>query len=267
MKSQARAIVQNATTPHQAQLLLREYLQHLILRQLFEQKILHKWIFHGGTALRMIYGVNRFSEALDFHLLAPDPGFSLINPIETLRQNLVLQGYRISEPRIDNKIVKSVFIRFEDLLFEFGLSPNSNSKLSIKIELDTSPPDGFQYEKKLVNRYFPFSVNVHNLQTFLAGKIHALLQRSYIKGRDYYDLIFILSRWPDTTPNISYLQNALNQTHYQGEKITLNNWRNILVKIGQNTDWNAVIRDVEPFLESKADHQLLTLENLLIVLK
>jgi hypothetical protein len=105
------------------------------------------------------------------------------------------------------------------------------------------------------------------LQTFLAGKIHALLQRPYIKGRDYYDLIFILSRWPDTTPNISYLQNALNQTHYQGEKITLNNWRNIFIKIGQNTDWNAVIRDAEPFLESKADHQLLTLENLLIVLK
>ncbi|HPC36871.1 MAG TPA: nucleotidyl transferase AbiEii/AbiGii toxin family protein [Candidatus Marinimicrobia bacterium] len=267
MKSQARTIIQDAATPHQAQLLLREYLQHLILRQLFEQKILQKWIFHGGTALRMIYGANRFSEDLDFHLLAPETDFSLINPVKKLCKQLALQGYRISEPRIDNKIVQSVFIRFEDLLYEFGLSPNSNSKLSIKIELDTSPPDGFQYEKKLVNRYFPYSVNVHNLPTFLSGKIHALLQRPYTKGRDYYDLIFILSRWQDITPNITYLQNALNQTNYQGEKITLNNWRKILAEIGENTDWNAVIRDIEPFLESKADLQFLTLENLLSVLK
>lgn len=267
MKSQAREIIRHSSTSQQARLILREYLQHLILRQMFEQKILHNLVFHGGTALRIIYGINRFSEDLDFHLLNPQKNPILAEPIRKICKKLILQGYQISEPKISARTVQSISIDFEELLFEFGLSNHHDAKLRIKIEIDTNPPEGFQYERKLVNRFMPYAVNVHNLPSFLAGKLHAIMQRPYTKGRDYYDLIFLLARWPDTLPNLIYLQNALSQTHYQGEPITHDNWRNVIVKIKNKTDWKAVVHDVEPFLESDTDRQLLTIENLLKVLK
>ena len=266
MKSQARAIVQGAANPRQARLLLREYLQHLILRQLFEQKILQQWIFHGGTALRIIYGLNRFSEDLDFHLRTPDSQYSLTATVKALCRNLELQGYRISESRIVERTVLSAFISFEQLLYEFNLSPHSNAKLSVKIELDTNPPGGFDYRQTLVNQYFPFGLIIHDLPTFLAGKLHALIQRPFTKGRDYYDLVFLLSRWQELIPNITYLRNALRQTNYRGEEITEHNWRNVILDIISKTNWDRVIKDVEPFLESVADLQSLNRENLNVLL-
>lgn len=262
MKSQAREIVQNASDMRQARLLLREYLQHLILRQLFEQKILQQWVFHGGTALRIIHGLNRFSDDLDFHLMTPDPEYSLINPVKKLRKGLELQGYQVSDSQVTRKTVTSTFIRFEQLLYEFDLSPNLNEKLSIKIELDTNPPDGFNLRQTLVNLYFPYSLTAHDLPTFFAGKLHAVLQRAYTKGRDYYDLVFLLSRWRALTPNLPYLHNALKQTNYQGEQVTDRNWCAIILKGISGTNWDTVIKDAEPFLESGADLQLLNRDNL-----
>jgi len=266
MKSQARAIVQGAANPRQARLLLREYLQHLILRQLFEQKVLQQWVFHGGTALRIIYGLNRFSEDLDFHLRTPDLQYSLTAIVKTLCRNLELQGYQISESRIVERTVLSAFIGFEQLLSEFNLSPHSNVKLSVKIELDTNPPEGFDYRQTLVNQYFPFGLIIHDLPTFLASKLHALIQRPYTKGRDYYDLVFLFSRWQELSPNITYLRNALRQTNYRGEEITEQNWRKVILDIISKTNWDRVIKDVEPFLESVADLQLLSRENLNVLL-
>jgi len=266
MKSQARAVVQNATNPRQARLLLREYLQHLILRQLFEQKILQQWIFHGGTALRIISGLNRFSEDLDFHLRTPDPQYSLTAIVKTLCRSLELQGYQISKSKITQKTVVSAFISFEQLLYEFNLSPHLNAKLSVKVELDTNPPEGFNYRQTLVNQYFPFGLIIHDLPTFLAGKLHALIQRPFTKGRDYYDLVFLFSRWQKLIPNFTYLRNALRQTNYRGEEITEHNWRNVILDIISKTNWDQVIKDVEPFLESVADLQLLNRENLNVLL-
>jgi predicted nucleotidyltransferase component of viral defense system len=175
---------------------------------------------------------------------------------------LDLQGYQVSDSQIKRKTVASTFIRFEQILYEFGLSPNLNEKLSIKIELDTNPPDGFNLRQTLVNLYFPYSLMAHDLPTFFAGKLHAVLQRAYTKGRDYYDLVFLLSRWRDLTPNLPYLQNALKQTNYQGEQVTDLNWRAIILKGISGTNWDTVIKDVEPFLESGADLQLLNRDNL-----
>ncbi len=257
MKSQAEALIREAATPAEARQLLREYLQHVILRQLFEQKVLSKWVFHSGTALRIIYGVNRYSEDLDFHLPAPDRNFSMETTITKLVKNLALQGYRISEPAIANRTVQSVFIRFENLLSELGLTGQSSQKLSIKIEIDTNPPADFTTQTKLINVYFPFSLVIHELPSFLAGKLHAILQRSYPKGRDYYDLIFLLSRRQALEPNISYLQNALRQTGYDGPVITAQNWRAVIADKIAGINWKDVAADVEPFLPTPADMQLM----------
>ncbi len=260
MKSQAQAIVKDADSPGQARQLLREYLQHVILRQLFEQKAFGNWVFHGGTALRIIHGINRYSEDVYFHLQASDPDYSMKEVIAKLVKNLELQGYRLSKPVISNRIVQSVFIRFEGLLYELGLSSQPDQKLNIKIEVDTNPPAGFITTAQLVNVYFPLSLVTHDLPTFLSGKLHAILQRAYTKGRDFYDLIFLLSRWKGLVPNITYLQNALQQTDYQGETITDQNWKTVLAGNVGSTDWKTVVADVEPFLQSTADLELLDKE-------
>ncbi|MBU0712747.1 nucleotidyl transferase AbiEii/AbiGii toxin family protein [bacterium] len=266
MKEQIKYILQNSHNPQQARLLLREYLQHVILRQLFEMKLLQELVFQGGTALRIIYGLNRFSEDLDFQLLNAPSRYSITATILKLRRNLEKQGYLISDTSVNEKTVSSTFIWFEGLLAEFGLSLHSNEKLSVKIDLDTNPPDGYGKQAILINRYFPFSLIQHDLPSFLSGKLHAVLQRAYTKGRDYYDLVFLLSRWKGLKPNIPFLSNTLTQTGYSGEPVTEQNWREIILRRINETEWDEVINDVEPFLESNVDLQLLTRENLIQLL-
>ncbi len=262
MKDQAKQIISNATTPDHARLLLREFLQHVILRQLFEQKKLQDWVFHGGTALRVLYGLNRFSEYLDFHLKNTNENIPFTDTIGALCHSLDRQGYSVSTPRIRESIVCNATIRFESLLFESGLSHHRDEKLAVKIECDTNPPDGYKLDRSLINKYHPFSLVHHDPATFMAGKIHALLQRPFTKGRDYYDIMFLLSRWPELQPNIKYLANALQQTGYKGKEIANRNWRSILRQLVKEAKWNVIISDVEPFLENSIDIQMLTPENL-----
>lgn len=266
MKAQLKPILQGAADQRQARLLLGEYLQHLILRQLFEMKRLSEWIFQGGTALRILYGLNRYSEDLDFQLVKPNRNYTLRTLIEPLCQRLRRQGYSVTTSQVREKTVTAVFVRFEGLLTEFGVSRNANEKLSIKIDVDTNPPQGSERESALINRFFPFALYHLDLPGFCAGKIHAILPRDYPKGRDYYDLIFLLSRWPDLEPNIPFLVNALAQTGYSGEKVNDQNWRDVLLRHVEGVNWIAVVKDVEPFLESPVDRDILKRDNLIQVL-
>jgi len=267
MKSTAIRIVEEAGSPIIAYLKLREYLQHVILRVLFEQKDLPNLIFHGGTALRIIHGLNRFSEGLDFHLKVTNEKFNFTRVISNLRKNLALQGYTISNSIVKEKTVRTTFIKFERLLFECGLSPNEDEKLSIKLEVDANPPTGGAVERKIINTYFPFSLIHHDVPSFLSGKFHAILQRPYTKGRDFYDIIFLLSRWKRLQPNIVYLQNALIQTNYSGELINIDTWRSVIGEFARNLNWDHIREDVKPFLISNADYDLLDLDILLSLLR
>ncbi len=263
MKSEAIRIAHEARSPTIAYLQLREYLQHVILRALFEQKELPHLIFHGGTALRIIHGLNRFSEDLDFHLKEANENYHFTRVISTLRQNLALQGYLISDSGIKEKTVRSTFIKFEGLLFECGLTTNEDEKLSIKLEVDANPPLGWQVERKLINVYSPFGLIHHDVPSFLSGKIHAILQRPYTKGRDFYDVIFLLSRFEGLQPNIPYLQNALQQTGYVGAPINENSWNSVLSDTARSLNWGAIQDDVRPFVISDADKDILD-QNILL---
>ncbi len=266
MKSEAIRIAQQAESPTIAYLQLREYLQHVILRVLFEQKDLAQLIFHGGTALRIIHGLNRFSEDLDFHLQEINKTYSFSQVISKLCKNLTLQGYRTSSSVVKEKTVRSTFIKFEGLLFECGLTPDENEKLSIKIEVDANPPLGWQVQRKLINKYSPFSLIHHDAPSFLSGKIHAILQRPYTKGRDFYDLIFLLSRWQGLQPNIPYLQNALTQTNYAGAQIDENSWKSVLSETASSLNWGHVQDDIRPFVLAEVDGEILNLNLLLDLL-
>ena len=267
MRSTAIRIVEEAGSQTIAYLKLREYLQHVILRVLFEQKDLPNLVFHGGTALRIIHELNRFSEDLDFHLKVKDEQYALTPVIERLHKNLALQGYTTSYSVVKEKTVRSCFIKFERLLFECGLSPNEDEKLSIKLEVDANPPSGWEVERKIVNTYFPYSLIHHDVPSFLSGKFHAILQRPYTKGRDFYDIIFLLSRWKDLQPNILYLQNALLQTSYTGDPINQKSWKSVISAYARSLNWGQIQDDVKPFIISRGDSDLLDLDILLDLLR
>lgn len=268
MKDQARQIIKSAQTRGQARLLLREYVQHVILRQLFEQKVLQRWVFHGGTALRILHKVNRFSEDLDFHADLHKKQAEFSETIDTLMRGLEYQGYSVSK-RVgeENAIVLTAMIKFKYLLYELELSAHADENLAVKIECDTRPPSGYDVDQSLINTYFPIGLRHHDLSSFLSGKLHAILQRAYTKGRDFYDVMFLLSRWPDLNPNLLYLNHALQQTHYTGPDICKENWKTILRQTIQQRNWNIIVSDVEPFLETSADLQLFTKENMLMLLE
>lgn len=243
---------------------LREYLQHMMLRELFELSWMSDLVFHGGTALRILYDLNRFSEDLDFHLKTPREDYSLDTRTNSLRKKLELNGYRIEITRSTEGNVVNAVIKFAGaLLYEAGISPHENQKLRIKIEIDTNPPNGFGTTNSLVNEYFPFAVNHHDPPTFIAGKVHAIIQREWAKGRDFYDLLFYLTKWGDVEPNFTYLNNALIQTGYRGSMITHDNWKERLSERIDKLSWDNVKEDVEPFLLNKKDAEVFSKEFLI----
>jgi hypothetical protein len=128
--------------------------------------------------------------------------------------------------------------------------------------VDTRPPAGAGLAITLVRRHnITLRLQHHDRSSLLAGKIHAILQRKYTKGRDIYNLIWYLSDpdWPD--PNLTLLANALSQTGWQGVTLTPDNWRKVVFEKLKTLDWKAAVSDVMPFLEKQEDIPLITLEN------
>ncbi|MCY3930522.1 MAG: nucleotidyl transferase AbiEii/AbiGii toxin family protein [Acidobacteria bacterium] len=150
------------------------------------------------------------------------------------------------------------FVRFPGVLNEIGLSPHPSEVLAIRIEVDTRPPAGAATETTLVRRHETLRLFHHDRASLLAGKLHAILQRPYAKGRDVYDLIWYLSdpEWPP--PSLSLLNAALAQTGWSGDAVTPETWRTAIANRMEALDWPPIVADVAPFLERTADVDLLT---------
>jgi predicted nucleotidyltransferase component of viral defense system len=246
--------------------IMREYLQSYILRILFEKKFFQHCAFVGGTALRFIHELPRFSQDLDFSLVN-DKDFSFYDLAEFLKKKLSSSGYMVNLKSSKEKTVLSAMIKFRQLLFEAGLSPLEARNFSVKIEIDSNPPQGANLENKIINKYFPLSFTAYNLSSLFAGKIHALLTRKYTKGRDFFDLGWYLSKWENINPNIELLSNALKQTNWESDFPTLDNWRDFLYKVVEKTNWDLVKKDVENFLERSLDLKIFNKENILKLIK
>jgi hypothetical protein len=138
---------------------------------------------------------------------------------------LTPEGYPVELKVSDQKTVRSAFVRFPGLLYELGLSGQQSEVLAVKIEVDTNPPAGAGLATTVVRRFVVLQLQHHDKASLLSGKLHAILQRAYTKGSDLYDLLWYLSdpTWPQ--PNLTLLNNALAQTHWQGETLTVVNWR------------------------------------------
>lgn len=266
MKDHLAELVRAGPTPAHGRNLAREYLQARILSALQRAGAMIPLAFHGGTALRFLYAIARYSEDLDFALEKDKDHYDFRAYLQTIKSELTVEGYALEMKVNDKKTVHSAFVRFPGLLYELGLSGHRHEVLAVKIEVDTNPPTGAMLSTSIVRRHLTLQLQHHDPASMLAGKLHAILQRSYLKGRDLYDLLWYLSdpNWP--APNLTLLNNALQQTGWTGKLLTKDNWRAALRKRLKTIEWRRVVNDVRPFLEPRVDPNLLTHKNLLRVL-
>lgn len=221
-------------------LLLREYLQYKILEIVFSGPFSEKLIFLGGTCLRILYGNQRFSEDLDFdnfNLSKAEFDEISINIVSELKK----LGYVVEMKQV-TKGAYHCYIRFPSLLFQQGLSGHEEEK--ILIQLDTEP-QGFDFvpDYPILNKFDVFcKIASAPLDLLMAQKCYAILNRARNKGRDFYDLVFLMSK--GTKPNMGYLDQkmAISKT---------SELKKILLKKCDSLNMEEMVRDVAPFLFDK----------------
>jgi Nucleotidyl transferase AbiEii toxin, Type IV TA system len=218
--------------------------------------------FHGGTALRFLFAASRHSEDLDFALEQQQARYDFRAYLRAIRSGFEAEGYAVTVKASDHKAVHSAFLRFPGLLYELALSPHPDEGLAVKLEVDTDPPAGATLATTVVRRHVIPQLQHHDSASLFAGKLHALPQRPYTKGRDLYDLLWYLSdpTWPP--PNLTLLNNALHQTGWSGSDLTGENWSGILGDRLRSMGWRRVAEDVRSLLEPGAAPEMLTLENI-----
>ncbi|MDO8879933.1 MAG: nucleotidyl transferase AbiEii/AbiGii toxin family protein [Coriobacteriia bacterium] len=245
MKDYLKDIVQAAPAPMRTNI-MREYLQARVLEVMQAQDAWTSVAFMGGTALRFLYQIPRFSEDLDFSLENAEAGYDFEGLLEAVRARFLKEEYQCETKTATRTTVNKAFVRFPGLPHELGLSPHINAVFSVKIEVDTNPPAGAGLESSLVRRYVTLRIAHHDRASLLAGKIAALLMREWVKGRDVYDLVWYLSdpQWPE--PNERLLSAALEQ----GGRSDLQGglWRRALSERLYAAPWDGVLADVERFL-------------------
>jgi len=242
--------------PDERKNLGREYLQLYMLRLIAEAGLFPSLEFVGGTALRVLFALPRFSEDLDFSSReGVADAFDAKDVFSRLKRALEASGYEVEVKASTTRPVVSAFYRFPGLPAEAGWTRDRRVKLGIKVEIDRRSPAGAEVETTLVQRFFPIAVAHHDVPSLFAGKLHALLSRGFTKGRDWYDLIWYLTVHQGLEPNAALLQNALRQSGH--EELITRGWREALRQLMVDLDWDIVVQDVRPFLQRQSDLQQL----------
>lgn len=249
---------------------LKEIFQEITLLGLWRAKFFEHAVFYGGTALRILHGLNRFSEDLDFSLIKPNPNFQLSQYNQAITQELHSFGFEV---RIETKqksvetAIESAFIKANTHQQLIAIQSDKSiinrfhrmNNIKIKLEVDSQPPQDFNTEAKTLFTPLPFSVNTMTMPDLFAGKIHAILCRPWqqrVKGRDWYDLIWYISR--ETPVNLRHLKARLIQTKAWDPKESLTHDALLALlksKINE-TDFNNAKIDVLPFIKDKASIDL-----------
>jgi len=240
---------------------LKEILQEIILHGLYESHFFDQAIFHGGTCLRIIYNLPRFSEDLDFMLKRVDLDFNW----QPYQQAIidVCKQYGIS-PVIKDKSktgynIQKMFVKDNSIgkILELSFKHHPHKKLNIKLEIDINPPAGSTTEIKFLDFPLDFPIEIQDLPSNFASKSHALLCRSYVKGRDWYDFLWYVRQ--KVVPNLSLLSNAINQQGaWAGQKIQVTPaWyiEQLEAKI-TSIDWDIARKEMAPFLAPREKNTL-----------
>jgi hypothetical protein len=233
----------------------REYLQMYVLRLLHNAEAYRQLAFVGGTALRVLHDLPRFSEDLDFcatPVRAAKAGSDLDPPSlwKRIGRDLTKAGYEVRIKQRADTAVAYAYFRFQGLPHALGFSRDPRLGLIIKVEIDRRPPDGAAIETTLVGRPFPVALRHHDLPSLFAGKLHAILCRPYAKGRDWFDLAWYLTAQRGLLPNLVLLANALEQTH---SRVDAAKWRQAVRHRMHGLTWAEVTADLGGFLQRPDD--------------
>jgi len=243
---------------------LREIMQEIALLGLWRSKFFEKAAFYGGTALRILYGMDRFSEDLDFSLLKPTKDFDLSRYSGTVERELRSFGFEAimtTREKKDETPVQSAFLKANTLKHlltittagEIAWPIPRGQVLKVKIEVDTDPPPGFVTENKFVLQPIPFSVRTFVLPDLFAGKMHAVLCRrwkSRVKGRDWYDLVWYAANHPQL--HLSHLEQRMIQSGHlkQDEQMSREKFFALTTEAVDKLDVNQARGEVEPFVKN-----------------
>ncbi len=235
---------------------LKEIAQEIALMALSRAGFFRIAAFQGGTCLRILYSLERFSEDLDFVLEKPDPSFDWQEYVINMQEEFSAYGYTlevIPKPNVD-KAVKKAFLKAnsEGGLLVLKDNRTNRAKIQIKLEIDSNPPEGAEYELKFLDFPLPYTVKTQDVSSLFAGKSHALLCREYTKGRDWYDFIWYVNR--KASINFKLLENALDQVGpWQNQNISVTKaWfiQELKTKIA-HVDWETAKKDVARFLKPR----------------
>jgi len=267
MRDYIKSIVNKKKSPDDNLNRVREYIQAYFLYVIYRKKFYQDMVFTGGTALRFIHQIRRFSEDLDFSLSSRVKQLDFDGMMQDVAHEFKLAGYEIEIKTKLRLAVHSALMKFSGILFETGLSPLKDEKLLIKVEIDTRPPAGGIEANTMVSNPFTFYMLHYDLPSLFAGKIHAILCREYTKGRDWFDLLWYLGNFKELEPNFTMLNNALVQT--EKEPITLDSktWKLALNKAARKADFAQVRQDVARFLERPEEVEFLELKTFESLLK
>lgn len=194
---------------------IREIAQEVILAGLARAEFFKKAVFQGGTCLRILYGLERFSEGLDFVLIKPDTKFRIDLYLQGLSKELKAYGFSfdVKDRKDVPGTVQKQFIKDDALVklltFQHFKPGKDTRNIKVKIEVDTNPPEGNICEVKYHDFPFPYEIVTQDLMSLFAGKCHALLCRGYVKGRDWFDFVWYVSR--KCRVNFELLSSAVNQ--------------------------------------------------------
>ena len=248
MKAYLEKLV-DVPSPLLAQHLMREYLQARILQSLQRAGAMQALAFHGGTALRFLHDIPRYSEDLDFALERAPDVYDFDAYLQQIERDFAAEAYILDFKINTRRVVHKVFVRFRGLLYELGLSPHAAEVFAVKLEVDTNPPAGARLSTTALQRHVALNVQHHDRASLFAGKLCAVLQRTYAKGRDIFDLWWYLSQpdWPE--PNLAMVNQSLAQSSWTGPPLTDENWRVFVRRRIERLDWQEdVARDLETFL-------------------
>jgi predicted nucleotidyltransferase component of viral defense system len=243
---------------------LREILQEIALLGLWRSKFFEKAAFYGGTALRILYGIDRYSEDLDFSLLKPMPDFDISRYINAIEREVRSFGFEASvtiREKTAESPVQSSFLKADTLKHLLVIETAEDiarqiprgQVMKIRIEVDTDPPMGFDTENKFLLQPIPFSVKTFVLSDLFAGKMHAVLCRQWksrVKGRDWYDLVWYAAHHPQL--HLDHLEQRMIQSRHvkEGNRLTKEKFFLLTSNAIDKLDINQVKKEVEPFVKN-----------------
>ncbi len=245
---------------------LKEILQEITLCGLSRAGFFRKAAFYGGTALRIFYGLDRFSEDLDFSLKEKDEAFDLSRWFAAIENEAAAYGLNLSvemKKKAKDTAIKSAFLKgktrehlllfYDDKGINGGIS--GNEAIKIKFEIDTRPPAGASFEKKYRLLPTPYEVNMYDEPSLFAGKLHAVICRNWknrVKGRDLYDYVFYMSK--SAHVNLPHLRARLIDSGFitENDACELEDVKKMLMNKFNTIDYKQAREDVIPFIKDSS---------------